>query len=418
MIVKLNEIVEHKMIVNKKLIGKINNKEILAIFFIQPFIAFLMAITRLKSKYSFTVIFLFFVLFGFTFLAQNQSADSYRYIKEFNKYIFSGVTHYQNDIKDYFTFESNIKDIYVITSYYLISRFTDNYHILMALWAAVFSFFYLRAFRFFVDRPEFKKSLVVSLLAFLFLYSNNIFNINGIRFWTAAWVAVYIVFEVIVNKNYKFVALSLVTPLIHTSYLFFVLVLAFYLLTRKFEKVWIVLFIISFFVSEISIQLIRNYQEYMPQAIQNMIWSYTADENLANRQNIVENVPLYARILDSLPRYFINLMLFVFIYNNKQISLFKKGNLVFVFLLIWMSFVNFTMAIPSFGGRFIVLAVPLICYLSLLTYRKISILSKFIYLIPFVYSYSILYWVRNMITVVDPYLLISVFPHIVIKNLL
>jgi hypothetical protein len=412
------KVAENKMIVNKKLIVKINNKEILVMFFIQPFIAFLFAITQLKRKHSFAVIFLFFVLFGFTFIAQNESADSYRYVGEFNRYTHINSNQFSNDIKDFFTFESNIKDIYVLTSYYIVSRITDNYHILMALWAIVFSFFYLKAFRFFVDCPEFKKSLIVSLLTFLFLLSNNIFNINGVRFWTAAWVAVYVVFEVIINKNYKYVALSLILPLIHTSYLFFLLVLAIYLLTRKFDKIWVVLFVASFFVSEISIQLFQNYQDYLPQGMQNLIWSYTADENLADRQNAVENLPLYARILNSLPRFFLNLLMFVFIYNHKRIRLFKMENVIFVFLLIWMSFVNFTMAIPSFGGRFIILAVPFICYQSLLTYKYIPILPKLIYLIPIVYSYTILDWFRNMITVTDPYLLLSVFPHIVIKNLL
>lgn len=408
----------NKKIASKLLTEKDNNKETLGIFFIQPFIAFLFAISQLKSKYSFTVIFLFFVLFGLTFLAQNESADSYHYIKEFNQYYLYGSNQYESDINDFFTFESNIKDIYTITSYFIVSRFTDNYHILMALWAVVFSIFYLKSFRFFVNRPEFNKSLVVSLLAFLFLYSNNIFNINGVRFWTAAWVAVYVVFEIIVNKNYKFAALSLITPLIHTSYLYFVAVLIIFLLTRKFDKVWVVLFFVSFFVSEISIQLVQNYQEYLPQAIQNMIWSYTADENLAEKQNILENLPLYARILNSLPRYFLNLLMFVFVYYNKRIGLFKKGHVFFVFLLVWMTFVNFTMAIPSFGSRFIVLSVPFICYLSLLTFRYIPILPKLIYLIPFVYSYSILYWFRLIFSVTDPYLIISVFPHIVIKNLL
>jgi hypothetical protein len=395
-----------------------NNQKTLAVFFIQPFIAFLLAISQLKSKYSFVVIFSFFVLFGFTFLAQNESFDSFRYIERFHQCIPYDLVQYQHDIADFFTFKSKIKDLYVITSYFIVSRFTDNYHVLMALWAAVFSFFCLKSFRFFVNCPEFEKSLAVFLLAFLFLSSNSIFNINGVRFWTAAWVAVYVVFEMIVNKNYKFTALALLTPLIHISYLFFVGVLIVFLLTRKFENIWMLLFFVSFFVSEISIQLFRNYQEHLPPFIQSVIWSYAAEENLAEHRRVIEQIPLYAKILNSLPRYFLNLMMFVFITNYKRMWLFKSGRVVFIFLLIWLSFVNFTMAIPSFGSRFIALSVPFVCYLGLLTYRHIPMLPKLIYLIPVVYSYSILYWCRAMISVTDPYLIISVFPHIVIKNLL
>lgn len=402
---------------NKEILNK-DNKATLALFFIQPFIAFLFAISHLKSKYSFIVIFLFFVLFGFTFIAQNENADSFYYINEFNQYSSYSSHVFMNDIKDFFSFDSDIKDIYVLTSYFIVSKLTKNYHILMALWAAIFSFFYLKSFRFFVHLPEFKKSIVVSLLAFLFLYSNNIFNINGVRFYTAAWVAVYIIFEIIVNKNYKFAFLSIITPFIHTSYLFFVGVLVVYLLTRRFEKTWMILFFFSFFLSEISFQLVDYYKEYMPLAVQNMIWSYTSVENLTEKQRILENLPTYSKILNSLPRYFLNSLMIVFIYQNKQVRLLKTGRFVFVFLIIWMTFVNFTMAIPSFGGRFMTLSVPFICYLCLLSFRHIPILPRLIYFIPFVYSYSLLYWFRNIISVTDPLLIISVFPHLIIKNLL
>lgn len=397
---------------------KVRNERIrLLLFFISPFAAFILALNSLKSKFSFTIIFLFFVLFGLTFIAQNKSADSYRYIEDFNSYKHVSTSQYINDLKAFFTFESDIKDIYTISSYYLVSRITANYHILMSLWAIVFSFFFLKAFRFFVDRPEFKKSLVVSLLAFLFIYSNNIFNINGVRFYTAAWIAVYAIFEIVVNKNYKFILLALITPLIHLSYITFVGVLLTYILTIKYDKFWAIIFFISFFVSEISIVLIQNTNQFLPPILQNMIWNYMDESNLNERLSSVENLPLYAKILNSLPHYFINALMFLFVFKAKYIKSFPETRNVFIFLLIWLSFTNFTMAIPSFGGRFIQLSIPLLMYLCLVLYSRIPLLRKIIYLIPIVFSYSILYWVRNMITVTDPFLLISIFPHILFKNL-
>lgn len=398
---------------------KVRNERIrLLLFFIYPFAAFILALNSLKSKFSFIIIFLFFVLFGLTFIAQNKSADSYHYVEDFNSYKKVSTSQYINDLKAFFTFQSNIKDIYTISSYYLVSRITANYHILMALWAIVFSFFFLKAFRFFVDRPEFKKSLVVSLLAFLFIYSNNIFNINGVRFYTAAWIAVYAIFEIVVNKNYKFVFLALITPLIHISYVSLVGVLLIYVLTIKYDKFWAILFFISFFMSEISIVLIQNTNQFLPLALQNMVWDYTEGSNLLKRMDSFNTLPLYAKILTSLPRYYINFLMFVLIFNSKYIKSLPEARYVYVFLLIWLSFTNFAIAIPSFGARFITIAIPLITYICLLCYSKISSLPKLIYLIPFVFSYQILYWFRDIITVTDPFLIISLFPHLLIKNLL
>jgi hypothetical protein len=299
----------------------------------------------------------------------------------------------------------------------LVSRLTPNYHILMALWAIVFSLFFLKAFLFFVKRPEFGKSLISALLAFIFIFSNNIFNINGVRFYTAAWIAVYTLFEIIINKNYRFIFLAFLTPMIHLSFINFVFVLLLYLILIKNEKFLVIVFIISFFISEMSLDIIRDNAELLPQFVQHTVWDYAEESNLKTRTEYFETLPLYARILAKLPMYYINALMFIFIFNSKKFNFNHTAKSVYLFLLVWLSFTNFTIMIPSFGVRFIVISIPFISYLCLLTYTRIPLLSKFIYLIPIVYSYQVLYWYRDMITVTDPYLILSVFPHIIIKSL-
>jgi hypothetical protein len=392
------------------------NKGVLLLFFIYPFAAFLFALKDVNRKYSFTVILLFNILFGYTFIAQNLTADSYSYIEGFNNYI-NIKNPYANDITDYLTFNSHIKDIYVISSYYIISRISDNYHILMAFWAFVFSFFFLKAFRFFINRPEFNNSLIAYILAFYFMFSNNIFNINGVRYWTAAWIALYVIFEIVVNRNYKFLLLSLITPLVHISYSIFVCILILYLISKRYRKLWIIVFVLSFFVSELSLKLVQNYEQLAPKVIQNLIWSYTEEFKLQSSIISFESLPLYSKILLSLPKYFLNVLMFLFIVNYKHLKNNIEAHSSYSFLLVWLSFSNFTMPIPSFGNRFLILSIPVFAYLSLIVYKSISPLKKFIYAIPFIYCYALIYWLRAMVTVTDPFLLVSIFPHIIIKNL-
>ncbi len=128
-------------------------------------------------------------------------------------------------------------------------------------------------------------------------------------------------------------------------------------------------------------------------------------------------MPGYAKVLNVLPYYYINTLMFLLISNSKVIKESGQDYSVYQFLLVWLSFVNYTMSIPSFGGRFIYLAIPFVAYLWLLFYRGHVVFRRVIYLMPIVYAYSILYWVRNMIKVIDPYLFISFFPHLLIKNL-
>ncbi len=394
-----------------------HNKGLLIVFFIYPFASFILALNNLKSKYSFRIILLFFVLFGYTFIAENKTADSYSYIQEFHENKNITTSQYLSSLQDILSYETSMKDVYTISTYYLVSRITENYHVLMALWAIVFSFFFLKAFRFFVDRPEFIKSYVASLLVFLFIFSNNIFNINGVRFYTAAWMSVYAIFEIVVNKKLRFLSLIALIPLIHISYFSIWAVMLIYLFSIKYDKFWVMMFIISFFVANISVELIQKYSNLIPTTGQYMANSYAGDDYLREKTEIYADIPLYAKFLISLPRFFINLLVIIFIMNLRIVKSHTLGHKVFLFLLVWMTFVNFTWSVPSVGVRFIALSIPFISYICLIYYRNIPQLRNVIYLVPLIYAYPVFQWIRVMVTVTDPYLLFSLFPHLVIKNL-
>ncbi len=257
-----------------------NDKQKLVLFFVYPFAAFLLALQNLKSRSSFVVFFLFNVLFGYTFIAQDITADSYRYVEDFVATKNIRLEDYYDLMVQYFSFNADIKDVYVITCNYFVSRITDNYHVLMALYAVVFSFFFLKSFRFFVDKREYKKDLVGYLLAFLFVYSNPIYNINGVRFWTAAWMGVYVVFELLINRNNRSLFLAFIIPLVHISFAGFVVVLVLYAFIPKWDKFFVIMFLLSLFVGNTSIGLVDHLKDFMPKVIQDILWSYADEGNL------------------------------------------------------------------------------------------------------------------------------------------
>lgn len=392
-------------------------KGALIIFFIHPFIAFLKALRDLRNKESQVVLLLFFTLFGYTFIAENESADSYHYINLFTNQGSTEISSFYENWKEYLSFDSRIKDMYVISSYYLFSKFTDNYHFLMAFWAFVFSFFLLKSFQFFAVRSEYNSSIYTVFLVFLFLFPNNIFNINGVRFWTGAWLIVYIIFEVALNKKSQFVLLSCLAPIIHISFTFVPILLIAFIALRKADRFLIFLFLASFVFGEISLQIADNLQNILPETFQNMIYSYTEGEYIKNREKFYDSEPLYARILRAFPRLLINFTTFIIILNRKHAKRNRDLYSLFNFLVLWLSVSNFVMAVPSLGSRLIILGFPLLAYILLTQYSEIKILKGVILIIPVAFSYLILEWLRNMITVTDPYLLLSVFPHIIIKNL-
>ena len=383
---------------------------------INPFLAAVRGFLRIRNRKSLFVIFCWFLVFGMGLSALNELSDSYRYIQDFNYAHTMDFHQYMLQVEDFFTFGSDVKDIYVLSTTFLVSRFTDNYHVLFLLYAFVFGFFYLQSLKLLL-KFQINNDWVFYSLLFIFCFSNPIFNINGVRFWTAAWICVYSTLSFIQDNKYWKLLLLLVVPLIHISSVIWIVLVLIYLLTRKMQGVWVGLFIVSSFISAVSyLDVLSDNTTFLPPVIQAMIQSYTESDRA---QEIMDGgrTPLYATILLNLPSYFRLLLSYLLIFHRGSITKEKVSSNLFSAYLIVGSFVNFTASIPSVGVRFEKLAIPLLVLLWAMNYKSLSKHNTLFYFVPVVYAYSILYWIRYMasITAIDLY--IAPLPYTIVKYL-
>ena len=142
------------------------------------------------------------------------------------------------------------------------------------------------------------------------------------RFWTAAWIGVYVALNFFVEKDYKKIVLLLLMPLIHGASVVWVAIMAIALLLSRFQSVTIVLFIASSFVSAVSyLNVLNDYSFLLPQFMQNQIWSYTESEMALERMSgVSEYGAAYADFLIALPGYFHILLSFLLINSNQQLN--------------------------------------------------------------------------------------------------
>ena len=147
-----------------------------------------------------------------------------------------------------------------------------------------FSLFSLKTFKFLTSEDNFDASLSCYILAYLFMI-NQIFNINGMRFWTAAWIAVYAIFQIFKNNNKKYFLLALTTPFFHGAYWIYLVVIIIAYFFKKYSKLWVVLFFISFLVSNISIDFIYSLTDKLPPFLADMALSYTDPEYVELRRS-------------------------------------------------------------------------------------------------------------------------------------
>ena len=388
------------------------------VFLVNPFISAISSLKNIQDGQSHRVLYLWFLVFGAAFCAVNEAADSFRYVEDFMVEHNYSLTQYIAQVREWFTFESNIKDIYTLTVNFLVGRFTDNYHWTYLIYAAVFGYFYIKSLRIFLRHNNISSDIVFYALLFIFCFSNPIFNINGMRFWTAAWIGVYVALNLFVERSYSKLPLLLLMPLIHGSSVIWVAILAIAFLIRRFQSLTIVLYILSAFVSAVSyLNVLGDYSYILPQFMQNQIWSYTesdmALERLAGKS---EYGKAYADFLIALPGYFQILLSVLLIVNRKEIDKDKTASRMLSAVLAISAITNFLSGIPSMG-RFQSMVIPLLVLVWAYNYDILKKYDKWFYLVPVLYAYSLLYWYRHMSGVTEIWLYILPAPITFVKYL-
>lgn len=368
------------------------------LFLISPFISLLYSIKTLNTKSTYRVIYFFCLCFGVCFTVNkirgNIDFDGVTYRNLFESYINRPSSFFYTELTEYLKFDSGLQDIYSDLFAFIVSRFTDNYHIYFLVFASVFAFFQLRALRYFSSSHNWKLNLCGAILLFYFLY-NQIFNINGVRFWTAAWIAVYSMFKIYRDGEQKYYLLALTTPLVHGAYWGVVAILLIAFL-RKYENLWKWAFFGSIFIGSIMVSLVSAQASFLPSFLSNKLVIYV---ERVNEESVGTGYYWLVPLFDTIGMLYTNLLVFIIIINRKIIT--KNNRSIFRFLLVWMTMVNFIMAIPAMGGRFIVLAYSIIAYLWLEmfgTHRYRWI----IYLLPIAFSLQIYLLIQMYFMVIQP----------------
>lgn len=396
---------------------KFNSHVKIGALLINPILGFATALTDVRSKSSYLVFFFVCVLFGVTFTAANEAADSFRYVEDFHAFSINAQSQFSNILFKYFEAEGEIKDLFVYLLYYLTHMLVgDNYHVFFFFVSMVFSTFYLWSMSFITDDENYEQTIPFMVLLFWFTYSNPIFNINGVRFWTAAWIAVLITFQVIINRRYWFTLFLPILPLVHTAYSLFIIVAIISWLLRKRTKYILPLFIISLMFSELALQYTDQISNYLPKVYQNMIWSYTESGKAVAKitGEMHKNTPVYAKILTKLPRYFDIICILILIKNQEKIED-EKAREMAGFLFIYYTIFNFMCAIPSIS-RYFWIAIPFNVYIWVRSYNTLEQYKGFVMCMPIFYCYNIYFWLLNMVSVSDPVFYFSTTLHTLIKN--
>lgn len=369
--------------------------EFLGLYLLWPFLALLAAIRYNQLPFSKLIFILFCFYFGVTFIVPENrtgAADSARYARELIKMHQSPVT-FDNFQKALYTKETNLVDIYQPLITWMLSLFTDNVHLLFGIFALVFGLFYAGSLWIILNQLKGNITFLIFVFLLTFMLINPIWNINGVRMWTAAQICIYGLLVYFVEEKKHGLWWSLSSVFVHFSFLFPVALLLVFLVLPKRTPVFFIFFLVTLFITEIDLIKIKDNLSFLPDIFQPRVKSYTNTEYAEIiSKNLLKNswhVKFASLALKWSSIAFLSLIFFGLYRKIREINYL---NAFFCLTLFMFGASQLASNIPS-GGRFMVLAYSLTFvllillftkFIDLLWLKRIGILS-----IPFLLFYCV-----------------------------
>jgi hypothetical protein len=342
------------------------------------------------------LVWIFTIFYGFTFaiLQGGSDANSYRdTLIEMHeaKLSFNGV------VELLYSEDTSYVDILQPILTFLISLFTDNQHILFAVFGLVFGYFYSRNIAYVLDLLKGKIRPEVLMLILVFAFILPIWLINGFRMWTAAHMFLFGVMPFLAEGKKSRLWVTLLSVFMHFSFIFPLALLALYMATGPRKHLYFIFFISTFFIAQLDLSVVReNLSGIAPDVFEKRVTNYTSQDYADNIKEGFIGVNWYVVWYGKALSWSVMLLLMLIYFKANPLLLANKYyNRLFSFTLYFYGWANIAGFIPS-GGRFLNIA------------HLLAVFSIIIY----VHYTKRQGWMRSVVYMVTPllflYLLVSI----------
>lgn len=322
------------------------------IFVLWPLAALFESLLNYRSSWAKNGIWLFIIFFGYTFVSQ-EGQDSSRYILHFQEFHRSDAD-FSVLYKILFSEGSRYIDIFQPIITLLVAKFTGDYRVLFAVYGFIFGFFYSRNIDYLLRKTKGKLNPYLRIFLVVFALLVPIWFINGFRFWTAAHIFIFGALPYLLDGKKSGIWISVLSVLMHFSFIFPLVILGIYRIVGNKTTLFLIFFIVSSFISEINIPVIKQILiSYTPEIIHDRINDYTNEayiDKLISRQSEINWYVIWYRKGLGIA---LNILLVIVFFKGREIWKKRKEMLkLFSFLLLFGGLANIFGQIPSVG-RFV-----------------------------------------------------------------
>jgi hypothetical protein len=330
----------------------------IAVFLFSPIAACIAALRNYRNVNAKNIVWLFIVFFGFTFVISLDN-DSSRYRAALEYFASQHSLSFRGFINLLYRDETNYVDIAQPLLTFVVSRFTSDARYLFAMFGLVFGFFYSRNLWFLLSKVQ--TGIKSEAITFLVLFSLTvaIWHINGFRFWTAAHIFVYGLFLFVDHRKFTGVLFIAISVFVHFSFIIPLCIFVVYWIMGNRLLLALSLYFASFFVSQISPDVLRDweYAAVLPEVFQQRSQTYVGEQYLKFRKKESGQGNWYIRLRATILQYSLNILLILIAFKYRKLLPAKsiaKSILVMSLLLFTIS--NLLISVPSAGARFQLLA--------------------------------------------------------------
>lgn len=331
----------------------------LLLFLFWPFGSLVYALKRYDKSGSKALFWLFCLYFGFVFVFEDP--DLGKFGRDSAGYAYELREMHENHIpfgaliKSFYNEKDLVLDVYQPFLTWLISLISGDPRILFAVFAGIFGFFFMNNLWIIFNMIQGKVGLVLILLLATYAFINPIWNINGVRMYTAAQVFLYGNLRYFLLDDKKGIIWSISSIFIHFSFLFPAIILLVWFIVPKAGLLFFIVYLLTAFIVEIRPVQARIAVALLPDILQARVLGYTSDA-FAEMYSKAQSTLNWYVILEQKLSNFIVYLWVISIYVRRQIWIKYRPELyrLFLFALFLGIFANLLSQIPA-AWRFAIL---------------------------------------------------------------
>ncbi len=301
----------------------------------------------------------FFALIGFTYTIGNTAYDTYAYYTWFQEQSLLSYGDYWAEIFKRFSIKSLKPEIFQYSLEFWISRVTDNASVYFCTLSTLLGIGIVKNLNIITDLYNKNKTFYALIFIVFFIVLLSPLRIASFRHYFAGLVFIYSAYQVVVNKDKRYLLGIFSTVLIHIGFAISIVLFFMYFIIGNRFWIYVLLVILSFIFSESFINLMIENTDVFSGDFKTKAAAYSYEGFIKETQKSQQEGLFLLRIFVEWTRYYFFIFTTFWFLKIKKLDRGSRG--LFFLSTIFFSFTILTQEILAISNRFSVIYFLICC---------------------------------------------------------